>query len=146
MRISVLFIIGYPGETRKDIKATYRLIRWLARQNVDEIAISSFVLLPGTRIFNELVASGSVKINDHFLYQTAGATAFTPSASWNPRMGKYPLFLYKWLGLIQFYGIAIVRRPQRLVRTIRNLARGIQETKTDRVLAEVITKLRRHSS
>ena len=145
MSISVLFIIGYPGETRNDIRASYRLIRWLARQNVDEIAISSFVLLPGTRIFNELVAGGSVKIDDEFLLQTAGATAFTPSASWNPHMGKYPLFLYKWLGLIQFYGIAVVRRPSRLGRTIANLVRGRQETKTDRVLAEIIAKLKRRS-
>lgn len=143
MRISALFIMGYPGETLNDIRSTYRLIRWLAKQGVDEIAISSFVLLPGTRVFADLVAGGAVKIDDDFFFQAAGATSFTPAISWNPNMGRYSLFLYKWLGLIQFYAIAVFLHPRKLIRTISNLIRGKQETKTDRVLAEIVTKFKR---
>jgi hypothetical protein len=60
-------------------------------------------------------------------------------------MGKYFLLLLKWLGLIQFYLIAFFRHPSKLVRMIRNLSQGRQETKTDRVLAEIIGKFRRRS-
>ncbi len=145
MRISVLFIIGFPGETRRDIMLTYRLIRWLARHDVEEIAVSSFVLLPGTQIFNRITASRTLKIDDAFFYQAAGATAFTPSASWNPDMGKFSLLIYKWLGLIQFYAIAFFRHPSRLTRILSNLRRGRQETKIDRVMAEIVTKIKRRA-
>jgi len=143
MIVSVLFIIGYPTEKLGDIRQTYRLIRWLAKQGVAEIAISSFALLPGTKIFADLAADRKLAIDDAFCYQTAGATAFIPSKSWNPSMGKIQLLILKWLGLIQFYAIAFARRPGRLVRMAANLIRGRQETKADRVLAELAEKFRR---
>ncbi len=142
MIVGVLFIIGYPTETLRDVRLTFRLIRWLARHDIDEIAVSSFVLLPGTRTFSELAAKRLLVIDDAFCYQTAGATAFTPTASWNPMMGKKRLLLLKWLGLIQFYAIAFFRRPSRLLRMIRNVYRGRQETKSERVLTEILEKCR----
>ncbi|MEW6078623.1 MAG: radical SAM protein [Thermodesulfobacteriota bacterium] len=145
MIVSALFVIGYPTETIKDIRRTYRLIRWLAQRDVDEIAISSFVLLPGTRAFADASAIRPVPVDDDFCYQTADATALVPSASWNPLLGKNRLLLLKWTGLIQFHAISLFRHPSRLPRMISNLMRGRQETKTERVLTEIIEKFRRRS-
>ncbi|MFO8048174.1 MAG: radical SAM protein [Desulfosudaceae bacterium] len=142
MRVSVLFIIGYPGETMADIRLTYQLIRRLARSGIHEIAISSFVLLPGTRVFRTFQKKGAVTLDDAFFYQAAGATDLGPARSWNPPFGSRKLMLLKWLGLLQFYGLSFLYYPRRPLRLLVNLRRGRQETKIDRVLREMIEKIK----
>ena len=146
MRVCALFIIGYPGETMADIRLTYHLIRRLARSEVREIAISSFALLPGTPIFHELRQRQTITLNDDFFYQAAGATAFGLSHSWNPPFGRRRLMVLKWLGLIQFYGLSFLYHPHRPLNLLRNLRRGRQETKMDRVLREISEKIKRRFS
>lgn len=51
------FLVGYPGETRAQRQATYDLIREL---DMDAFKLHKFVVLPGTPIFHELVASGTI--------------------------------------------------------------------------------------
>lgn len=142
MSVSILFIIGYPGETGRDIRLTYRLIRWLARQGIDEIAVSTFVLLPGTRIFADMQTTRSLAIDDAFLFQTAGATSLIPAVSWNEKIKSNKLFLLKWWGLAQFYILAFGYHPRRLYCILQNLVKGRQQTKTDRVLAEIVEKIK----
>ncbi len=141
MRVCALFIIGYPGETMADIRLTYQLIRRLAKSDVQEIAISSFVLLPGTQLFETMQKNEQVKVDDAYFYQTAGATAFGPVKSWNPPFSSRRLMVLKWLGLIQFYGLSFLYHPRRPVQLLINLLRGRQETKMDRVVKEILEKI-----
>jgi radical SAM superfamily enzyme YgiQ (UPF0313 family) len=51
------FILGYPGETKEDIKATIALIR---KCRFDGILMGRFVPIPGTPVFDELVRLGEI--------------------------------------------------------------------------------------
>ena len=53
-----LFLMGYPGETMDDLKQTESLIK---RCRFDSIGIQYFQPLPGTPIYDELVANGEIK-------------------------------------------------------------------------------------
>ncbi|MDY6823086.1 MAG: radical SAM protein [Thermodesulfobacteriota bacterium] len=142
MRISVLFILGYPGETPADVRKTLHLIRKLAVMGVHEIAVSSFVPLPGTTIFKTLLEKRRIKVNDDYLLAMASATSLFSTRSWNPGMSDRRLLILKWLGLLQFFLISWMVHPRRLVRRLTNLATGAQQTKADRVLREMMEKRR----
>ena len=141
MKVCVLFIIGYPGETLSDVRMTCKSIRQMAAKGVHEIAISTFVPLPGTAIFDELHKNGQLEINDNYCLKMADATALTHATSWNPLFSNRHLLLFKWLGILQFYGLSFLLHPSRGLRTLRNLIRGVQESKTDRAIAEIRQKL-----
>ena len=141
MRVCVIFILGYPGEKWKDVRMTYKSIRKMAAKGVHEIAISAFVPLPGTAIFDELHKSGKLQINDDYCLKMADATALTHATSWNPLFSGRQLLLLKWLGILQFYGLSFLLHPSRGLRTLRNLVRGVQESKTDRAIAEIRQKI-----
>lgn len=140
MVVSVLFILGYPGETIADVVKTFRLIGKLAVLGVHEIAISSFVPLPGTAIFRRLLEEGRIIINDDYLLAMASATSLSSALSWNPAMNGRRLRLLKWLGLLHFFIISWMFHPGRLIRRLANLLSGRQETKADRVLRELVEK------
>jgi radical SAM superfamily enzyme YgiQ (UPF0313 family) len=55
--VRAFFIIGYPGETRDDVRETVTLIR---RSKIDAIILGKFLPIPGTPIFNELVSQGEI--------------------------------------------------------------------------------------
>ncbi|MFZ5565346.1 MAG: B12-binding domain-containing radical SAM protein [Thermodesulfobacteriota bacterium] len=141
MGVCVLFIIGYPGETLSDIRQTYRMIRRLAAGGVDEIALSSFVPLPGTAVFSQLREKGALRVDDGYCFEMAGATSLAHVTSWNPGFSGRRLLALKWLGLLQFYAVSFALFPSRALRTVRNLVRGVQESKTDRALAEILKKI-----
>ncbi|KIL97721.1 Radical SAM domain protein [Paramagnetospirillum magnetotacticum MS-1] len=77
------FIFGFPGETREDIDETIGLIR---RCDFDTFNIGRFLPIPGTPIFNQMVADGEISA-DHipgqvFEYVTAseaGLGTYTPA-------------------------------------------------------------------
>lgn len=55
--VRAFFIIGYPGETRDDVRQTIGLIR---KSKIDAIILGKFLPIPGTPIFNELVRDGEI--------------------------------------------------------------------------------------
>jgi len=58
LKCQAFFIVGYPGERPADIEATFRLIRD-CRFNF--VFLANFQPLPGTPIYDELVASGEIE-------------------------------------------------------------------------------------
>ena len=58
IRITGLFIIGYPTETREDILKT---IRFAKRLKIDRAAFVNFLPLPGSAIFDELKKEGRLR-------------------------------------------------------------------------------------
>jgi len=142
MIVSVLFVVGFPEENWSDIRQTFRLIRRLAVKGVHEIAVSTLTPLPGTQIFRDLLKEGVITLDDNYLYWMSGATSLTTAKSWNPRFSNRMLLIIKLGGLLQFYTISYFLHPKHLLRVFRNLISGVQESKVDRVLVEMIEKIK----
>lgn len=62
LKVYAFFIIGYPNETREDIKKTIKLLR---KCRFNFFFLSNFQPLPGTSVYNELVKNK--EIPDGFL-------------------------------------------------------------------------------
>ena len=57
LRCAAFFIVGYPGETPEDLRLTRALIR---RCRFNFVFLASFQPLPGTPVYDDLVASGEI--------------------------------------------------------------------------------------
>ena len=58
--VRAFFLVGYPGETKEDIRETVRLIR---KCKIDGLILGRFLPIPGTPIYNELVRDGEIPPN-----------------------------------------------------------------------------------
>jgi len=79
LKVTGLFIVGYPTETREDVLKTIELAK---RLPIDRAAFASFLPLPGSRIHGELEAQGlmqGVDFSELSYYRIA--KSFTPHIS-----------------------------------------------------------------
>lgn len=116
LKVYGFFILGYPGETLKDLEETEKFI---LNCKFDYAVLSHFQPLPGTPIYDELVDSG--EIADGLLpkpYET-GERMYTPVALKN---FNFPAFILKvHLKLLRndpmniFYHLRI-NHPKKLLR------------------------------
>jgi radical SAM superfamily enzyme YgiQ (UPF0313 family) len=140
--VCLFMIVGFPQEEAGDIRLTRGWLRRMARLGVHEVAVSTFVPLPGTRLFEELGRSTPFVIDDDYCYWMTGTTSLTTVRSWNPRLSDAQLLRAKLLAMAEFFLISYLWHPGRFWRLLSNAACGRQETKVDRVLREFLVKLR----
>lgn len=96
------FIVGYPGETRKDIEETVQLIR---RTLFDYFFLFSFQPLPGTPIFNELVDKKEIPADFIPKSYTGGQISYVPKAL---KDFNFPLLR------LREYMLLVIRNPTSL--------------------------------
>ncbi len=136
MRVCLFTIIGFPFEEMRDIQATFRWLRHMARIGVHEIAVSTFVPLPGTELFAETSKTIPIEVNDDYCHWMTGATSLLTVKSWNLKISDQKLLVLKLWGLFQFYALSYSHYPDRFIQLVSNAFRGKQETKVDRVVRE----------
>lgn len=146
MRVCLFMIVGFPQETKEDLKLTYQFIRRMARLGIHEIAVSTFVPLPGTELFGTTNKIKPIVVNDAYCYEMTGATRLFHIRSWNPNFTDTQLRAMKLGAMSQFYALSYLTHPTRIWKTIKALVTSEQETKSDRVLAEFAQKLRRKAA
>jgi radical SAM superfamily enzyme YgiQ (UPF0313 family) len=141
LKVCLFMIIGFPREERADIRRTFAFMRRMARLGVHEVALNTFVPLPGTELFDTANAIAPIIVDDEYCYWMASATSVLDVRSWNPGISARRLLFLKYWGLIQFFGTSYLYHPSRLWRLIVNAIRGKQETKLDRAIREIAVKV-----
>ena len=139
--VNLFQVIGLPQETASDIRKTFAWIRRMARLGVHELAVSPFIPLPGTRLFDEVRATHPIVVDDEFCY-TLAMTSLFHVKSWNPRLSSRRLMALRILCYVQFYLISFLHHPTRLMALLRNFLFGRVETKSDRALQALWRGLR----
>jgi anaerobic magnesium-protoporphyrin IX monomethyl ester cyclase len=96
LKVHGFFIVGYPGETPEDLKLTRKLLRDCG---FNFFFLNNFQPLPGTPIYDELVAEG--EIVDGLLPKnySSGERAYTPEYLQDFNFPKYVLNEYIHLAL-----------------------------------------------
>jgi radical SAM superfamily enzyme YgiQ (UPF0313 family) len=140
--VCLFMIVGFPQEKPEDMRATRRWLRRMARLGVHEVAVATFVPLPGTRLFQEIDKTSPLSIDDEFCYWMTGTTSLTTVRSWNPDLTGPQLLRAKLLAMGGFFLTSYLWHPDRFWRLLANAVTGRQETKVDRVIQEFLMKLR----
>ncbi len=143
MTVCLFMIVGFPQETPEDIAKTFAFIRRMARLGVHEIAVSTFVPLPGTSLFDTTNALKPIKVDDDYCYFMTGATRLFHVRSWNPNYSDVALRRLKLTGMGQFFAVSFATHPGRIWDMAKAFVTSDQKTKSDRVLKEFSLKFKR---
>jgi anaerobic magnesium-protoporphyrin IX monomethyl ester cyclase len=76
LKVVGFFVLGYPGETKEDLRETVRLIR---KCRFNFFYLNNFQPLPGTPIYDELLASGEIEAGTLPTDYSDGRRVYTPS-------------------------------------------------------------------
>jgi len=137
--IKVNFIFGLPGATWSDVRKTFKFFTRLAWVGVDDIACFPYSPYPGTELFDQLVKSGRIVVNEEYFISLLGYTDISNSVSYSEFISSRQLAVLNILGMAFFYSLNYVIRPWRAVSFVMGVLRGKNSSK----LTMALTNTRR---
>jgi radical SAM superfamily enzyme YgiQ (UPF0313 family) len=129
----VHIIIGHPEETWRDVWKSCTFLVRAALRGSSDVAVMMFCPYPGSADFRRMVDSGELEIDERAFYVGLSRSS-SAHRSWNPRMSSRQLRLLQLAMLCGFYGLAMLRRPRRIVEFIRSLRTDEEDTYLDQVI------------
>ncbi|MBI4448373.1 B12-binding domain-containing radical SAM protein [Candidatus Woesearchaeota archaeon] len=135
------FVIGLPGETPVDIKESIRYANKLARLGLDETDFSVFSPLPGSQLFFELEKQGKIRLDPKFFFELLAMGDVSFAKSWSEHISDEQLKKLRLCALLEFHANKALFHPLKVIKSLYNISRGVQELKTERALT---TFFRRH--
>lgn len=139
LKVAAYFVLGLPGETRKDMEMTISYARELARVGVDEVNFGLFIPLPGTPLWEP--SKHKIQGLDWLDLLTVGDLA--KAVSFNDEVGSKELDWVRKKAYISFLLTRILYHPGQFAGTIFNVLRGIEKTKTERVLKTIYARYKK---
>jgi len=137
LKCAAYFIMGLPGERIEDVEKTVDYSTRLAKEGLDEVAFSLFIPLPGSELYDKLKADK--KLNYKYEDLTVMGD-LNKAVSWSEHISNEQLQKYRRKAYVKFHIARAVYHPGNTFRSMMNVLRGRQETKTERVLETFIKR------
>lgn len=142
IEIKVNFIFGLPGETWHDVGQTFKFLAQLAWMGVDDVACFPFSAYPGTEMFDELVGSGKIEMDEDYFIGLLGYTDLPNSVSYSEFISSRQLALLSMAGIASFYSLNYLLRPWRALRFLYDALLRRNSSKLSMALANTRRKRR----
>ncbi len=140
INVGCFFILGLPEDDYLSIFRTHRAAAKCAWMGFAAVNFSAYSPQPDTESFRKLQKEGLIPtIDDAYLlslfeYQDFGAL----KKSYNPKFSNFQLTVFIWIGFLVFYSVYFVRRPQRVVHLIIDVATRRGRNKTTKIANNLV--------
>ena len=142
LNIKANIILGFPGETHREVFETLGFLARMAMAGVHDLSISPFSPYPGCELFDELRKSGRVgTLDDEYCWTLMSYTDLSTSVSYSEHVSDRALSTYRLTGMALFYVVCYLARPLRLLRTMRNLLTKQHESRLEMSLHDLAMRL-----
>lgn len=130
-------ILGFPGEHRSETWQTLRMGLRGAWLGVDDILFFVFSPYPGSALYDQLRREGRLPEPGTDYFASLDTTAVRARASYC-EVPSRELLVYQVGGMAMCVLVGLVRKPQRLARLVRNVARGKSDSSLEKNLVRLL--------
>jgi anaerobic magnesium-protoporphyrin IX monomethyl ester cyclase len=141
INVKMNIIIGFPFEGHIDIIKTLLFLIRLSWAGAHDVSIGVFAPYPGSELYEELVKRGVIKHSDEYWNKLAYVD-ITETISYSDNVSARMLKFYNFLGFALFYGSNYIFRPNRALRTLKNLINGKHESRGEMALSQILARYR----
>lgn len=142
MNVKCNIIFGFPGETLKEVFESYRFIARIAWAGAYDISVWAFSPYPGSELFEQISGTGRIVMNDAYYDSLRSYADPSKTVSYSEHFGDGTLKVLRLIGTVIFYLTAWGRRPYRPFRIVWNLINGVQESRAEMGLYNLIRRAR----
>ena len=137
------FIFGFPEDKAADFYASIRFMAKLALIGVSDISVAPFSPYPGSELFYALQRKGKIPLElDDNYYEKLPFSDMTDTVSWCESFNSKQLNQWRLFALLIFYFVSWTTHPSRPFKRISNLVRGVEESRLDKSLSEMLERIR----
>ena len=134
--IKANMILGFPGQTMKEVAESYWFMVRMAWAGVRDVAVFPFVPYPGSELFFQLVREGRIVKGGNYEAFLSGNVYNEVSGmtSWSEYISNRRLKFLTVGGMAWFYGFQFLFRPWRLMGSLRRLLANRPRTMMERLV------------
>ncbi len=140
LNIKCNIMLGFPGETIREVLSSYLFIVRMALAGAHDLSVWAFSPYPGSRLCAELIASGRIALDDAFYDGLRSYADASRTISFSEHISDRALARLRFWGTALFYLTSWLRRPLRPLKIVWNLARGRQESRGEMALAGLLQR------
>jgi len=141
LNVKANIIVGFPGDTWKDLWTTFLFILRMALVGLQDVTIQPFSAYPGSELFRDLRKQNRITdLTDDYYFSLADYSDLTKAVSWSEHLSARALVWFRTIGMLSFYAVSYAVRPWRLFIVLSNLLRGKQESRMERALSDIFKR------
>lgn len=151
LNLGAYLVIGFPEDSAEELDETVALARHFGRLGLSDVACAFFFPVPATPLFDQLVASGRIRLDDENLMAPIFAHGKWLKERYNycENLSAARLTYYKYKITASFYTALWTHHPGRLKKTFAYLRSGEEDSKLEALLLErkrrLVRSLRRYA-
>jgi len=142
INVKVNLIIGFPGETYREIAETFSYVVKLAVAGAHDLSIWVFSPYPGSELFEHLMEKGVIRMDDRYYDDLRSYADISRTKSFNGTISSDCLKMLRWIGTLIFYMVAWVVRPWRPFVILKNVLCGSQESRSELAISTMLKRLK----
>ncbi len=146
LNLKANIMLGFPGETWREVGETFRFIAQMAIAGVHDLSIWGFSPYPGTELYDQIAGSRTVTLDDDFYDSLRSYTDASRTVSYSEHITDSQLKTLRFLGQAMFYLIAWTVRPWRPFGMVWRVVNGRQESRAEMALINMLRKRRLFST
>lgn len=140
LNIKCNLIIGFPGETYKEIAETFLFIIKLAFAGAHDLSVWVFSPYPGSELFDDLKQTEVIKLDGKYYDDLRSYADTTRTRSYTDTMSSSRLKFLRRVGTLLFYLSSWARRPWRPFVIISNVLKGAQESRAELAISTMFKR------
>lgn len=141
LKIAVYFMLGLPGEKKKEVFQSIALAGKLARKGSHEVVFSIFSPLPGSELTEQLIADGRIGVSEQFFDNITPHGDMLNAQSHSEYITSKQVIILKYTGYLWFYLNRLVFHPLSVLESVKNVLTDKQTLKTERVARTMLLRL-----
>ena len=142
INIKCNIMLGFPGETWREVAESLRFIAKMAWAGAHDLSIWAFSPYPGSELFDELRSRGEIDLDDAYYDALRSYADSSATRSFSQHISDRGLHVVRWIGVAMFYLLSWLRRPWRPVRMLVNVLSGRQESRSELALRGIFKRLK----
>lgn len=145
INVGGFFIVGFPEDDWPSVLRTFKTIARCALEGFASVNVNPYSPQPNTASFNALRERGVIGEldNDYFLDLFRFQDLLAPKASYNERFSPRQIKWFVLTGFAVFYFFYFASRPWRILRLLRDLAKGSSTDKSARAFSNLVKDYRK---
>lgn len=141
LHVKCNIIIGFPPETRRDVFETWKFSLKLAWLGIDAVEPMLFIPYPGSQIYRELCADGTIAaMSDEYLDSLTAMQDPLVGKNYCKHIGRWELLFWRIVILTTVLSVSFALRPWRFLRLLWNVARDRSETVVEHRLSVLVRR------
>ncbi|MBI5202405.1 MAG: B12-binding domain-containing radical SAM protein [Elusimicrobia bacterium] len=146
INVGGFFIVGFPEDDWLSVLRTFKTIARCAIEGFASVNVNPYSPQPNTASFNALRQKGIIGEfdRDYFLDLFRFQDLLAPKVSYNERFSPRQIKWFVLTGFATFYFFYFASRPWRILRLLRDFAKGSSSDKSARAFSNLVKDYRKY--